>query len=54
MGNVVFEADHDKGGHFAAYEVPELLVDDLRRMFGKGGVAYGVVDGRNGYSETAA
>ncbi|TRM64035.1 Alpha/Beta hydrolase protein [Schizophyllum amplum] len=40
MGNVVFEADHQKGGHFAAYEVPELLVGDLRRMFGKGGPAF--------------
>ncbi|KAL1745740.1 Alpha/Beta hydrolase protein [Schizophyllum fasciatum] len=49
MGNVVFEADHDRGGHFAAYEVPGLLVDDLRRMFGKGGAAYGVVDGAYGY-----
>lgn len=40
MCNVVFEADHQKGGHFAAYEVPELLVGDLRRMFGKGGPAF--------------
>ncbi|KAI5829925.1 alpha/beta-hydrolase [Schizophyllum commune Tattone D] len=54
MGNVVFEADHDKGGHFAAYEVPEALVDDLRRMFGKGGAAYGVVDGLGGYAKNSA
>lgn len=54
MGNVVFEADHDKGGHFAAYEVPEALVDDLRRMFGKGGATYGVVDGLDGYDKGAA
>ncbi|KAI5892391.1 alpha/beta-hydrolase [Schizophyllum commune H4-8] len=53
MGNVVFEADHDKGGHFAAYEVPEALADDLRRMFGKEGVAYGVVDGLDGYATSA-
>ena len=25
LGNVVFEGVHDRGGHFAAYEVPELL-----------------------------
>lgn len=54
MGNVVFEADHDKGGHFAAYEVPEALVDDLRCMFGKGGAAYGVIDGSDGYKKGAA
>ncbi|GAW09162.1 epoxide hydrolase [Lentinula edodes] len=35
VGDVVFEAEHDKGGHFAAHEQPELLVGDLRKMFGK-------------------
>ncbi|KAF4574429.1 hypothetical protein EYR40_005847 [Pleurotus pulmonarius] len=48
-GNTVFEAEHDKGGHFAAHEVPELLVGDLRSMFGKGGPSFGVVNGRTGY-----
>ncbi|KAF9260263.1 alpha/beta-hydrolase [Marasmius fiardii PR-910] len=48
--NVVFHARHEKGGHFAAYEVPELLVGDLRKMFGKGGPAYGVVSGKDGYA----
>jgi pimeloyl-ACP methyl ester carboxylesterase len=47
--NVVFKSHHDKGGHFASYEVPEALVEDLRKMFGKGGPAYAVVGGRNGY-----
>ena len=42
LGNVVFEGVHDRGGHFAAYEVPELLAGDLRKMLGKGGPAYGV------------
>ncbi|KAF7302727.1 EHN domain-containing protein [Mycena chlorophos] len=51
LGNTVFESEHTKGGHFAAHEVPELLVDDLRRMFGKGGPAYGVVPGKNGYNK---
>ncbi|KAK4185301.1 alpha/beta-hydrolase [Podospora australis] len=36
LGPVVFEAVHEEGGHFAAYEKPELLVGDLRKMFGKG------------------
>ncbi|KAK7059931.1 EHN domain-containing protein [Favolaschia claudopus] len=48
-GNVVFDSQHDKGGHFAAYEVPESLVGDLRKMFGKGGPAYGVVAGSTGF-----
>uniref|UniRef100_D8PXJ8 Epoxide hydrolase N-terminal domain-containing protein n=1 Tax=Schizophyllum commune (strain H4-8 / FGSC 9210) TaxID=578458 RepID=D8PXJ8_SCHCM len=49
LGNVVFEADHESGGHFAAHEKPEALVGDLRAMFGRGGPAYGVVFGRDGY-----
>jgi hypothetical protein len=47
--NVVFESEHDAGGHFAAYEKPEALVDDLRRMFGKGGPAAGAVPGKDGF-----
>ena len=54
MGPVVFESVHEKGGHFAAWERPEAIVDDLRRMFGRGGGAYGVVDGRDGYEKTRA
>ncbi|KAI0001404.1 alpha/beta-hydrolase [Xylariaceae sp. FL0662B] len=37
LGPVVFEKWHGEGGHFASYEKPELLVDDLRKMFGKDG-----------------
>ncbi|KAJ7027772.1 Alpha/Beta hydrolase protein [Mycena alexandri] len=48
-GNVVFETEHEMGGHFAAHEVPELLVGDLRKMFGRGGPAYGVVANSVGY-----
>ncbi|KAG6917880.1 hypothetical protein DXG01_000650 [Tephrocybe rancida] len=47
--NLVFEEEHDEGGHFAAHEKPELLVGDLRKMFGKGGSAFGVVKDKNGY-----
>ncbi|KAH9974905.1 Alpha/Beta hydrolase protein [Lactifluus volemus] len=46
---VVFESEHDTGGHFAAYEEPEALVDDLRKMFGKSGPAASVVPGCPGY-----
>ncbi|KAI5921456.1 microsomal epoxide hydrolase [Camillea tinctor] len=38
MGRVVYEKDHDSGGHFAAWERPDYVVGDLREMFGpKGG-----------------
>ncbi|TRM60528.1 Alpha/Beta hydrolase protein [Schizophyllum amplum] len=49
LGNVVFEAEHKSGGHFAAYERPQTLVGDLQAMFGKGGPAYAVVLGKDGY-----
>lgn len=48
--NVICESEHTNGGHFAAHEVPELLVGDLRKMFGKSGPAAGIVPGQNGYS----
>ncbi|KAJ7062249.1 Alpha/Beta hydrolase protein [Mycena amicta] len=50
LGKVVFSAEHAKGGHFAAHEVPEALVGDLRKMFGKAGPAFAVVPGRTGYN----
>ncbi|KAI9464700.1 Alpha/Beta hydrolase protein [Boletus coccyginus] len=46
---MVAEFEHDSGGHFAAHETPNELAHDLRRMFGKGGGAYGVVPGKDGY-----
>lgn len=49
MGPVVFQSEKDQGGHFAAWECPEVLVGDLRVMFGRGGGAAGVVEGRDGY-----
>ncbi|KAG5640551.1 hypothetical protein DXG03_008121 [Asterophora parasitica] len=48
--DLVFEAEHERGGHFAAHEKPEELVGDLRKMFGRGGGAFGVVKGKDGYS----
>ena len=51
MGQVVHESEHSRGGHFAAYERPEAIVRDLVAMFGKGGGAYEVVKGRNGYKK---
>lgn len=40
LGDVVFEREHEKGGHFAAWEQPEALVKDLREMFHTDGPAY--------------
>ncbi|KAF8610268.1 alpha/beta-hydrolase [Ceratobasidium sp. AG-I] len=30
--NLVYSKEHQKGGHFAAWEVPELLADDIRKF----------------------
>ncbi|KAI0325055.1 alpha/beta-hydrolase [Cubamyces sp. BRFM 1775] len=49
IGKLVYESEHEAGGHFAAFEQPESLAGDLRKMFGKGGPAYGVVSGKDGY-----
>ena len=43
LGPVVFESEYERGGHFAAWERPDAVAGDLRRMFGKGGGAEGVV-----------
>ena len=50
LGPVVYESDNKAGGHFAATEHPEWVVRDLQKMFGKGGGAFGVVKGKNGYT----
>lgn len=42
LGPVVHESEARAGGHFAAYEKPEWLVEDLRLMFGKTGGAAGI------------
>jgi microsomal epoxide hydrolase len=33
--NIVQWTEFDRGGHFAAMEEPDLLVDDVRRFFGR-------------------
>ena len=47
---LVLVSEHERGGHFPAHEKPEELVGDLRRMFGRGGGAFGVVNGKEGYA----
>ncbi|KAK0503772.1 epoxide hydrolase [Armillaria luteobubalina] len=49
IGNLKFMSKHDGGGHFVVHEKPEELVGDLRRFFGRGGAAGGVVPGKSGY-----
>ncbi len=50
MGPVVMQSEHERGGHFAAWEVPAAIAGDLQRMFGKGGPCFGVVEGKDGYA----
>ena len=49
MGRIVHVSESNKGGHFAALERPDIIADDLKTMFGKGGKAFGVLEGNNGY-----
>lgn len=43
LGPVVHEDFKKRGGHFAAYEMAEEIVGDLRKMFGKGGPCYRIL-----------
>ena len=49
LGPVVYQSEHERGGHFATSEFPEAIAGDLRKMFGKGGPCFGVVSARSGY-----
>jgi hypothetical protein len=49
LGPVVQQTEHAHGGHFAAWEVPESIVQDLRAMFGRTGPCHGAVLGKDGY-----
>lgn len=53
LGPVVLESEHERGGHFAAWENPRLIAEDLWKMYGKGGPVYGIVKGASGYDKTA-
>ncbi|KAI5257283.1 alpha/beta-hydrolase [Aureobasidium subglaciale] len=43
LGPVVFESEKKRGGHFLAYEQPEEIVSDLRKMFGSGGACHNIL-----------
>ena len=49
LGPIVHKSSFDKGGHFAAWECSEELAEAVSEMFGKGGGAEGVVEGKSGY-----
>lgn len=49
IGNIVRETEFEKGGHFAAWEAPEVLVQDLKAFVGRSGEAYGVVTNKDGF-----
>lgn len=42
LGNVVYEAENEVGGHFYAHEHPEWLARDLHSMFGREINAFGL------------
>ena len=54
QGQVVYVSESPHGGHFAATEHPEVIAADLQKMFGKGGGAYGVVKGKDGYDKVSS
>ncbi|KAF2093028.1 alpha/beta-hydrolase [Rhizodiscina lignyota] len=49
IGPLVWEGEHESGGHFAAWERPDAIAGDLRGMLGKKGPCYGIVKGKDGY-----
>lgn len=48
LGDVVLQSEHGTGGHFAAWEVPQVLVEDLFCMFRSGGPCFGILGSKNG------
>ncbi|EKG19467.1 Epoxide hydrolase-like protein [Macrophomina phaseolina MS6] len=51
LGPVVYESESLRGGHFAAWENPDIIAVDLQKMFSKAGPCYKAVNGRSGYEE---
>jgi hypothetical protein len=49
LGDVVHESVNERGGHFAAWERPDVISKDLWEMFGKKGPLYKIVPGKSGY-----
>lgn len=49
LGKVIYISEGSKGKHFAALERLDVISDNLKTMFRKGGKAFRVVDGKSGY-----
>lgn len=49
LGPVVQEREHARGGHFAAWEAPDIVAEDVRDMFKRGGPCFEIVKGKTGY-----
>ncbi|KAL4890893.1 Alpha/Beta hydrolase protein [Aspergillus ambiguus] len=49
VGSVIRSKEYERGGHFAAWEVPELLAYDIQSFLGRNGQGYGAIPGKNGY-----
>ncbi|KAJ5542420.1 hypothetical protein N7535_004840 [Penicillium sp. DV-2018c] len=49
LGPVVRQSEHSRGGHFAAWEVPRAIAEDLRAMYNKDGPCYKIIPGKDGY-----
>jgi hypothetical protein len=49
LGPVAYESIKSRGGHFAAWEQPDEIAGDLKKMFGKKGPCFSIVKGANGY-----
>ncbi|KAF2842385.1 alpha/beta-hydrolase [Patellaria atrata CBS 101060] len=49
LGPVVYESINERGGHFAAWEAPDAIGGDLRRMFGREGPCFDIVTGKSGF-----
>ena len=45
--NIQFWKQHEKGGHFMAWERPEALVDDVAEFYGKSGPVFGTERSEN-------
>ncbi|KAI5195623.1 hypothetical protein AUEXF2481DRAFT_345660 [Aureobasidium subglaciale EXF-2481] len=51
LGPVVFESENERGGHFAAWEKPELMARDLKKMYARDAEAAEGLGEANGYDD---
>jgi len=49
LGPIVRQSEHAHGGHFAAWEKPDVIVQDLHAMFTRGGPCFGLIPDKDGY-----